>query len=112
MGHADFWAEHKARQEKMMWLAKLRLDGVTYKALSALTEEGSPSKLSKELKPYEERYKHLCDKNFTKLEESLKRTDPDYDYLADPRTEAQQNFALLMGGKEILTVLKQLEGLK
>lgn len=110
MEHADFWAEHRAHEEKMMALAKLKLGGVTYKALSALTEE-SPSVLSKNLKPYEKRYKELCEKNLAKLEESLKRNDPDYDYLADPRTVLQQNCALLMGGKGMLTVLEQLKSI-
>lgn len=112
MEHADFWAEHRAHEEKMMGLAKLRLGGLTYKKLSALTEEMSPSVLSKNLKPYEKRYKELCEKNLAKLEESLKRIDPDYDYLADPRTALQQNCALLMGGKETMAVLEQLQGLR
>jgi len=108
MGLADIEREAREHDETMMALAKLRYKGMTYKKLSNLVDNISMQRLSHHLKPYEDRYKRLCEKNLLKLEESLTRDDPDYAYMTDPRTEAQQNFALLMGGAEIKATLEQL----
>lgn len=108
MGLAEIEREAREHDEMMMGLAKLRYAGMTYKKLSNLVDNVSMQRLSHHLKPYEDRYKRLCEKNLLKLEESLTRDDPDYAYMTDPRTEAQQNFALLMGGAEIKATLEQL----
>jgi hypothetical protein len=96
------------REQFLMGLAKLKHDGATYTFIGKFLGEYNPSSISKHLKPYEKRYRELLDANFTKLEESLKRNDPDYDYITDPRTVTQQMCALLLGGEEMKQTLEQL----
>lgn len=113
METAESFGEHlwemgwEEKTTYLMGLARWRYEGMTYTAIGRLLGY-NPSSISKHLKPYEATYRLQLDTNFTKLENSLKRHDPDYDYLTDPRTVAQQMCALLMGGEEIKSTLEQL----
>lgn len=109
---ADFWThlwgmEHDQREEYLMGLARLKLEGMPYTRMEGFL--GFPaSQISKHVKPYLAKYQQYLNNNRDMLEQSLKRNDPDYDYLTDPRTVAQQMYALLMGGEEIKQTLNQL----
>lgn len=113
MGNAeefdDFIASlsYEEYAEYMLGLTRLKMSGMTYKALGGLTSF-SPHVLAKRLKPFEREYEATCTKNFHKITASLKRNDPEYDYMTDPRTVTQQMCALLMGGEEIRSTLEQL----
>lgn len=113
METAESFGEHLRKMDwpeqhdYLMGLAKWRYEGMTYTAIGRLLG-CNPSGISKHLKPYEELYKQKLDLNRAKLEQSLKRYDPDYDYLTDPRTVTQQMCALVMGGDEIKQTLEQL----
>jgi hypothetical protein len=100
-----------AWDEFMMGLAQLKAAGMNYKSLAGMTQF-SQQKLSSVLKPYEKRYAKICDENFQKLKGSVQRTDPEYDFMIDPRTVLNEMCALLMGGKEIKKTLQQLSDLK
>ena len=112
METADFWSHvwampHDKREEYLMGLARLKLEGMPYTRMEGFL--GFPaSQISKHVKPYLAKYRVFLEGNFAKLEQSLKRNDPDYDYLTDPRTVTQQMCALVMGGEEIKRTLKQL----
>ena len=94
--------------DKYMWgLAKLRLSGMTYKAIGSMTGL-SHHMLARRLKPFEKNYIQECDKNFKILKDSLTQTDSEYDFMTDPRTVSQQMCALLMGGEEVRSTLEQL----
>jgi hypothetical protein len=103
--------EREEREEYLMGLAQLKVSGMTYKAIGGLTGF-STTALSKHLKKYEHKYKELCRVNFECLEESLTKVDPDYVYITDKRTIAQQMCALLMGGQEVIDTLEQLAGVQ
>lgn len=103
--------QYDKRNDYMMGLAKLRVMGMTYKALSGML--GFPaSSVSKYLKPYERQYKELRRANHAHLEQILTRVDPDYAYMTDKRTVLQEMCALHMGGEEIKMTLNQLMNLE
>lgn len=102
------WEE---RRDYMMGLARWKHEGMTYTAIGRLLNYSSTS-ISKHLKPYEALYRQHLDLNLTKLEQSLKRNDPDYEYLTDPRTVTQQMCALVLGGDEVKRTLEQLINLE
>lgn len=95
------------RDAYLMNLAKWWLSGMTFIKIAELTGF-TPKEISKYVNPHVAKYHKLLDNNFAKLEGSLKRNDPDYDYLTDPRTVTQQMCALVMGGDEIKQTLEQL----
>jgi hypothetical protein len=96
------------RRNYLMGLAKLKVAGMTYTKIGSLLGGYSGGEISRQIKEYEEQYKKLLDENFTKLEESLKRNDPDYDFMVDPRTVTRETCAMLMGGEEMKQTLEQL----
>ena len=106
-GHYVYNMGYDERHRYLMGLARWKHEGMTYTAMGRLLNY-PPTSISKYLKPFETAYRQHLDLQRTKLEQSLKRNDPDYDYLTDPRTVAQQMYALLMGGEEIKQTLNQL----
>lgn len=85
------------RREYLMGLARLKYEGMPYVKIGSLLGGYSGSSVSKYVKEYVGEYRQLLDDNFAKLEESLKRNDPDYDYITDKRTVLQEMCALHMG---------------
>jgi hypothetical protein len=113
---ADFWSHlwqmpHDQREEYLMGLAKLKLEGMPYTRMEGFL--GFPaSQISRHVKPYLATYREFVNDNFAKLEQSLRQVDPDYEYMVDQRTIQQQMCALLMGGQEIIDTLEQLAGVQ
>lgn len=100
------------RERYLKGLAKWKHGGMTYEKMASILGGYAASSVAKQVKPYFEDYKRLLDSNFAKLEESLKRNDPDYDYITDRRTVLQEMCALHMGGEEIKMTLNQLMNLE
>ena len=100
------------RQAYLRGLAKWKVEGMTYQKMGAILGGYSSGVVAKHVKSYVDEYKRLLDSNFAKLEESLKRNDPDYDYITDRRTILQEMCALHMGGEEIKMTLNQLMNLE
>ena len=91
-------------------LLALWVDGVTQKAMAGLTSL-KPRQISDMLRPLKYEYFKRCGKNHAKIEEILKRDDPEYDFMIDQRTKVANMCALLMGGDEVKDVLEQLVNL-
>ena len=102
---------YEQREEYLMGLARLKTEGMTYTRMGGFIGF-PPNQISKQVKPYLEKYRAFLDANLDKLEASLKRNDPDYDYMIDPRTVTQQMCALLLGGDEVKQTLEQLMNLE
>ena len=96
------------RERYLRELAKWKHGGMTYEKMASILGGYASSSVAKQVRTYLEDYKRLLDRNFAKLEESLKKNDPDYDYITDRRTVLQEMCALHMGGEEIINTLKQL----
>jgi hypothetical protein len=107
---ADY-SDEEPSDEFMLGLAKLRYLGMNYRAIGGLIGRNQQWTANR-LKPYEEIYRQTCINNLKKLMDSLVRHDPNYDFMIDPRVVTQQMCALLMGGEEIRSTLKQLANLK
>jgi len=85
---------------------------MTYRKIAFILGGYSTTSVTKQIKPYLKKYEQLLDRNLAMLEASLKRNDPDYDYITDRRTVLQEMCALRMGGEEIKMVLNQLMNLE
>ncbi len=96
------------RHNYLLGLAKWKVEGMTYTKIGSLLGGYSGSEVSRQIKEYVELYKKQLEVNFAKLEASLKRNDPDYDFMVDPRTVTQEMCAMLMGGEEMKQTLEQL----
>ena len=104
--------EWDERDAYLMGLAKLKVEGMTYVKIGSLLGGYSGKEIGKNIGGHVGRYERLLDHNFAKLEESLKKNDPDYDYITDRRTVLQEMCALHMGGEEIKMTLNQLMNLE
>jgi hypothetical protein len=98
--------EHTFKDGLLEW----RLSGMTYKAISAMTGM-TTQKVSALIAPLKHAYDLRCQANIKKIEDSLKRSDPEYDYMVYQKTVVNELCALLMGGDEIKDVLEQLANL-
>lgn len=83
------------------------IDGMPIKSIAGLAGM-RPHEVSKKLKRKKEEYFERCQTNHAKIEQSLKRNDPEYDYMVYQKTVVNELCALLMGGDEIKDVLEQL----
>lgn len=99
------WEE---RERYLRGLAKLKVSGMTYVKIGSLLGGYSGSEISRQIKDYVVEYEQLLDRNFAKLEDSLKRNDPDYEFMVDPRMVTQEMCAMLLGGEEMKQTLEQL----
>ena len=91
-------------------LLEWRLSGMTYKAIAGMTGM-TTQKVSSLIAPLKHAYDVRCDANVKKINDSLKREDPEYDYMVYQKTVVNELCALLMGGDEIKDVLVQLSNL-
>lgn len=91
-------------------LLEWRLSGMTYKAIAGMTGM-TTQKVSALISPLKHAYDIRCNENIKKIEVSLKREDPEYDYMVYQKTVVNELCALLIGGDEIKDVLEQLANL-
>lgn len=96
------------RHKYLLGLARWKVEGMTYTKIGSILGGYSGDAVSKQLKEYVGLYKQILDTNFAKLEASLKRNDPDYDFMVDPRTVVQEMCAMVLGGEEMKQTLEQL----
>lgn len=86
------------------------IDGMPLKSIAGLAGM-RPQDVTKKLRQKKEEYFERCRINHAEIEQSLRRNDPEYEYLTNQRTKVDNMCALLMGGDEIKDVLQQLANL-
>lgn len=103
---------HDERMKHTRELVKMRMGGMSYKAIADALGGYRPDKVAKYLQPYEQQYREEVETNFQRLKASVTTPDPDYVYMTDKRTVLREMCALTMGGAEVISVLGQLMNLK
>jgi len=103
----ETWTEWDKEDKFHQGLLEWRLSGMTYKAIASMTGM-STQKVSALITPLKHQHDKRCNANIKKIEDSLKREDPEYDYMVYQKTVVNELCALLMGGDEIKDVLEQL----
>jgi len=106
----EIWERRDRRETFQSGLLALRLEGMTYKAISGMTNL-SPKEVSSMLKPLIAAYDKRCHANIEKLNKVLVCPDPEYMFMVDKRIVLQEMCALLIGGSEIRETLEQLSNL-
>ena len=106
----ETWTEWDKELTFKDGLLEWRLSGMTYKAIAGMTGM-TTQKVSALISPLKHAYDIRCDANIKKIEASLKREDPEYDYMVYQKTVVNELCALLIGGDEIKDVLEQLSNI-